>query len=127
MTTLTPFEQAIIEYAAIEQQLEQHPPRNQWRVYHDADRFVTVANGPDWPNLEYPWIDITSDQARNITQYQIVSGKLKKIDKTRSNIVKLHQTSEGEYRAVADHMALLLEPGEEYDTIKQYTKTNRHS
>jgi hypothetical protein len=127
MTTLTPFEQAVIEYAEIEQQLAQHPPRNQWRVYHDADRFVTIANGPDWPDLEYSWIEITSDQARNITQYRIVAGELKKIDKSRTNIVKLHQTSEGEYTAVAGHMALLVEPGEEYDTIKRYTKTNRHS
>ena len=127
MTMLTPFEQAILEYAVIEQRLAQHPTRDKWRVYHDADRFVTVANGPDWPNLEHAWIDITSDQARNITQYKIVSGKLIKLDKTRTNIVKLHQTSEGEYQAVANHMALLLEAGEEYDTIKQYSKTNRHS
>jgi len=124
---LTPFEQAILEYAVIEQRLAQHPPRDQWRVYHDADRFVTVANGPDWPDLAHAWIDITSDQARNITQYKIVSGKLIKLDKTRTNIVKLHQTSEGEYQAVANHMALLLEAGEEYDTIKQYSKTSRHS
>jgi len=126
MTMPTPFEQAVIAYAEIEQQLAQHPPRNQWRVYHDADRFVTVANGPDWPNLEYPWIDITGDQARDLTQYKIVSGRLIKIDKTRTNIVKLHQTSEGEYQAVAGHMALLLEAGEEYDTIKHYSKTSRH-
>jgi hypothetical protein len=123
----TPFEQAILEYAVIEQQLAQHPPRDQWRVYHDADHFVTVANGPGWPDLGYAWIDITSDQARNITQYKIVSGKLIKLDKTRTDIVKLHQASEGEYQAVANHMALLLEAGEEYDTIKQYSKTSRHS
>ena len=127
MTTLTPFEQAVIEYAAIEARLAQHPPRNQWRVYHDADRFVTVANGPDWPNLDFPFVEITSEQARNISQYRIVAGQLKKIDKARSNIVKLHQTSEGEYRTVANHMALLLEGNEEYDTIKRYSKTNRHS
>ena len=124
---LTPFEQAVLEYAVIEQQLAQHPPRDQWRVYHDADRFVTVANGPDWPDLEYAWINITSDQARNIIQYKIVGGKLIKLDKTRTNIVKLNQTSEGEYRTVARHMALLLEAGEEYDTIKQYSKTSGHS
>ena len=123
----TPFEQAVLDYAVIEQQLAQHPPRDQWRVYHDADRFVTVANGPDWPTLEYPWIELTSNQARNITQYKIVSGKLIKIDNTRTNIVKLHQTSEGEYRTVATHMALLLEAGEEYDTIKHYSKTSGHS
>jgi hypothetical protein len=123
----TPFEQAVLEYAVIEQQLAQHPPRDQWRVYHDADRFVTVANGPGWPDLEHAWIDITSDQARNITQYKIVSGKLIKLDKTQTNIVKLHQTPNGEYQAVANHMALLLEAGEEYDTIKQYSKTSRHS
>lgn len=123
----TPFEQAMLEYAVIEQQLAQHPPRDQWRVYHDADCFVTVANGPDWPNLEHAWIDITSDQARNIIQYKIVGGKLIKLDKTRTNIVKLHQTSNGEHQAVANHMALLLEAGEEYDTIKQYSKTSRHS
>lgn len=127
MTTLTPFEQAVLAYAAIEQQLAQHPPRNQWRAYHDADRFVTVANGPDWPTLEYPWIEITSDQARNITQYKIISGILKKIDKSRTNVVKLHQIPEGKYRAVAGHMALLLEVGEEYDTIKHYSKTSGHS
>jgi len=124
---LTPFEQAILEYAVIEQQLAQHPPRDQWRVYHDADCFVTVANGPAWPDLQHAWINITSDQARNITQYKIVGGKLIKIDNTRTNIVKLHQTSEGEYRTVANHMALLLEGDEEYDTIKRYSKTNRHS
>lgn len=127
MSTLTPFEQAIIEFAAIQERLAQHPPRNQWRVYHDADRFVTVANGPTWPDLNLDWIEITYEQSRTMSQYRIVGGQLKKIDKTRTNIVKLHQTSEGEYCAVAGHMALLLEVGEEYDTTKRYTKTNRHS
>lgn len=126
MSTLTPFEQAIEEFVAIQERLAQHPPRNQWRVYHDADRFVTVANGPDWPELDLQWVEVTSDQARNMNDYRIVSGELKKIDKRKSNIVKLYQTSEGEHRTVAGHMALLLEVGEEHDTIKRYTKTNGH-
>ena len=124
MSTLSAFEQAIIEYAEIEKRLALHPPRNQWRVYHDADRFVTVANGPDWPNLDLAWIEITHEQARNMAQYQIVSGQLKKIDRSRTSVVKLHQTSEGEYCATADHMALLVEAGEEYDTTKRYSKTS---
>jgi hypothetical protein len=119
---LSEFEKALYEFCAIQESLAQHPPRNQWRVYYDANRIVELANGPDWPESSLQWIEVTYDQAKNIGSYKLENGQLIKVDRRRANVVKLYKDPDGKYTTLSGHMALLLEPGESNESTNRYSK-----
>jgi hypothetical protein len=130
MNELSEFEKALEWLKEEEARQASVPPRNQWRAYYIGNKIMRCANGPEWPDNEEneQWIDITSDQARNIHSYYVDDAKLIKIDRRNSNVVKLTKDSAGQYTSAADNMSLLIEPNEQLPATEQYAKnTGRHS
>lgn len=93
-------------------------PRDQYRLYYSLNEYQ-VAVGPPWPNIDWEHIEITAEQASNIRRYRLVNGKLHLIDIGHGKSVKYKECATGEYQVAADHLALLIEPGEDYDAVKR--------
>ena len=59
---------------------------------------------------------------------KVINGKLIMVDYRQPNVLKLIESPDGEYRTVANHMNILLDPAENYSDVKHYTQvTGRHS
>lgn len=114
-------------YTKQQQQVQELEPRNLYRLYY-SDTERQVAHGPPWPDLDWPWIEITKDQAKNMRRYRLVGDKLQMIDTHRLGVVKYIESESGEYAVAADHMCILIEPGEHYHAIKRVSpNSDRHS
>ena len=93
-------------------------PRNEYRLYYCYNQ-QQIAVGPPWPTLDWQWIDITPEQAANFNRYKLVNGQLEMIDIVRTGSVKYTESATGSYTVAADHLAILVEPGEDYDAVKR--------
>lgn len=95
-------------------------PRDQFRLYYTSNEYQ-VAIGPPWPSLDWDYIQITAEQASSIRRYQLIDGKLHLIDIPGNKCVKYKESVTGEYQVASDHLALLIEPGEDYHAVKRVT------
>lgn len=95
-------------------------PRNEYRLYFSANE-QQVAVGPPWPALDWQYISISAEQAANLGRYRLVNGQLELVDIGRLGSVKYKESATGEFTVAADHLALLVESGEEYHAVKRVT------
>ncbi len=95
-------------------------PRNEHRLYFSTTEHQ-VAVGPPWPALDWEYMSISAEQAANIGRYKLVNGQLELVDIGRLGSVKYKESATGEYAVAADHLALLVESGEEYHAVKRVT------
>lgn len=99
-------------------QVQKLEPREFYRLYY-TDNHQQAAFGPPWPDLDWPYIDITAAQATNLSRYKLANGRLELIDTGRTGSVKYKESKNGPYLVAADHMAIIVETGEEYHAIKR--------
>lgn len=95
-------------------------PRDEYRLYF-SDNEQQVAVGPPWPKLDWKYIPISAEQAANLGRYRLVNGELELVDIGRVGSVKYKESATGEFAVAADHLALLVEPGEEYHAVNRVT------
>lgn len=100
------------------EQVKKLEPRNEFRLYFTHNE-QQVAVGPPWPSLDWQYISITAEQAANFKRYKLVNGRLEMIDIVRTGSVKYKESATGAYTVAADHLAILVEPGEDYDAVKR--------
>ena len=99
-------------------QVQKLEPREFYRLYY-TENHKQAAFGPPWPELDWPYIDITAAQASSLSRYKLENGRLELIDTGRTGSVKYKESENGPYLVVADHMALIVETGEKYHAIKR--------
>lgn len=119
---------AIAQFMQEQQNLAQHQPGH-WRCfYNQQGSIVDVAFGPPW-HCELPYVDITVEQLEQIRSCdKVINGRLVMIDHRNNNVLKLVESTNGEFCTVANHMSIVLEPAENYSNVKYYTQiTDRHS
>ena len=121
MNAQSEFEKAIAALVEIEQ-AQKLVPRTQYRVYYDQDKPLHVAHGPDWPDIDLPWIEISKEQAGTILSCKIINNVAVNIDTISSSVVKLTKDPMGPYSVITENMALILEPGETHDNVTTYSK-----
>lgn len=123
------FSIAWAQFVKEQRELESMPRATHRLYYDDAGAYVDIHTGPPWPPMDYKWIEITSDQVERCnSQTKVINGRLVFVDIRSTNVVKLTELVGGEHMAVNGHMAIVLDDGESYEDVKQYTKQNsRHS
>lgn len=96
-----------------------------WRLYYKGTRPEQAYHGPPWPNLDMGFIEITANMARQVcaSTHRVVDGQIEEIDRYRLGMLKLVESEQGEY-GTSEYMSLLLEPEDEYEPVKRYS---RHS
>lgn len=88
----------------------------EYRLHYDNVGFIYMCSQSDHPDNQQ-YLVVTRDEYERYFDYTVVNGKLKKIDRTIIDRVKLKSSDQG-YRVVKHHAGLILE--EEYIDIEYY-------
>ena len=125
---LTELDKAIAEFMQEQANLSMHNAGH-WRCfYNEQGNIVDIVFGPPWQS-DLPYVEITAEQQARVSfRDKVINGKLIMVDYRQPNVLKLIESPDGEYRTVANHMNILLDPAENYSDVKHYTQvTGRHS
>lgn len=93
----------------------------EYRIYYNDAGDITHCSMIEHADGNYIVVD--KNTYDNYFQYHIVNGKLKKIESDARYSVKLRKSTKG-YPVVAGHASLILEPGETYENIEYYERTD---
>ena len=92
----------------------------EYRVYYDEDGEIHLCTMTgDTPGN---YIVVTRDEYVSYFQYQVIKGKLVKIDHDAKYRVQLAKSIQG-FPVVRGHAGLLIED-EEYNDVEYYARTN---
>ena len=92
----------------------------EYRIYYDESWNITSCSTHNHSYGNY--LVVTKDEYENYFRYQIVNGKLVKIDNDAKYRVQLVKSTKG-FPVVKGHAGLLIED-EEYTDIEYYARTN---
>jgi hypothetical protein len=97
------------------------PIEIEYRMYYDQDGNITTCSMQQHQESG-DYIVVEKAVYDNYFNYQIINGKLKKIDRSYVHRVQLTKSTQG-YKVVSGHAGLLIED-EEYTDIEYYARTN---
>lgn len=92
----------------------------EYRIYYNAEGNITSCSMQDHALGDY--IVVSKDVYDHYFQYQVINGKLKKIDSDAKYRVKLQKSNKG-VAVVAGHAGLVIED-EDYKDIEYYARIN---
>lgn len=92
----------------------------EYRIYYDEFWNITSCSTHNHSDGNY--LVVTKDEYENYFRYQIVNGKLVKIDNDAKYRVQLTKSTQG-FKVVQGHAGLLIED-EDYTDIEYYARTN---
>jgi hypothetical protein len=120
---LSELDKAIAQFMQEQQDLQSMPPGNM-RCYHDHQGSIThIVFGPPWPNTDQRFVDLTKEQADQITlRDRVVNGQVIFVDQAAGSVLKLVECESGEHVTVAGHMAIVLDSWETYQDVRTFTQ-----
>jgi hypothetical protein len=118
------YNQAVEQFMKEQELCKQIPPMK-WRVFYNSNGNIIKFSGQrDWGETDEAWIEIDDNMAANLdpSAYLVLDNRLIRVDSSRQSIVKLVESSSGEWVAYDEHMCLVIESGDKYNAnIKRYT------
>ena len=90
----------------------------EYRIHYDTDGNIALCTMTDHPS-NTTYLVVSKDEYDNYFRYNIVAGKLKKIDNNPGTRVKLLSSLDG-YAVVKKHAGLILESTDTYTEIEYY-------
>ncbi len=120
---------AIKQFMQEQQELQSMPPGNMRCYYDEQGNITDIMFGPPWPKDDKLFVDLTKEQADRITlRDKVINGQVLYVDQAAGSVLKLVRCKSGEHVTVAGHMAIVLDPGETYQDVRNFTQnTDRHS
>jgi hypothetical protein len=90
----------------------------EYRFHYNQNGDIYMCTMRNHP-LDSTYLVVSEKEYYNYSEYQIVDGKLKLVDKTPRYHVQLKRSSQG-YRVVNNHAGIILASDEEYENVEYY-------
>lgn len=94
----------------------------EYRIHYDDNNVITMCSMQNHPESA-KYLVVDKETYDNYFAYQIVDGKLKKIDNNPGYTVQLIKSTQG-FRCVKNHAGILIEDNETYINMEHYEFRN---
>lgn len=93
----------------------------EYRFHYNQNGDIYMCSMRNHPT-DTDYLVVSEKEYYNYSEYQIVNGKLKIVDKNPRYHVQLTRSDQG-YCVVKHHAGIILESGEEYPTTEYYASS----
>lgn len=94
----------------------------EYRIHYDSTGNIIMCTMQQHPT-DTTYIVVSKYEYDNYFRYTVVDNKLKLIEMNPEQHVQLKKSTTG-YKVVKNHAGLIVEPGETYDDVEYYERTN---